>query len=173
MSITDIIYTVIAGGLLGALGQGIRIAVGLKKLSDSNAQQVASGNTPEKMDTGRLLVSIFIGFVAGAIGMIIKGASLKTADGYQTEAIVTIIAIGYAGADFIEGFFQTYLNKVKTAAPVTIEATPPVTVSVEKATVASPVTVSVEKATATSVSVEEEPELVADEYTPQHNNALG
>lgn len=159
MSITDIIYTVIAGGLLGAIGQGIRIAVGLKKLSDSNAQQVASGSTPEKMDAGRLWVSIFIGFVAGAIGMIIKGASLKTADGYQTEAIVTIIAIGYAGADFIEGFFQTYLNKVKAvvpAAPITITATPPVTVSVEKAT-----------------PVDEEPELVADEYTPQHNNALG
>ncbi|SFW50744.1 hypothetical protein [Chitinophaga sancti] len=160
MSITDILYTVIAGGLLGALGQGIRIAVGLKKLSDYNAQQVASGNAPEKMDTGRLWVSIFIGFVAGAIGMIIKGASLKTADGYQTEAIVTIIAIGYAGADFIEGFFQTYFSKVNAAAPVTITATPPVTVSVEKAT-SSP------------VSVDEEPELVADEYTPQHNNALG
>ncbi|MBP1650109.1 MAG: hypothetical protein H6Q26_266 [Bacteroidetes bacterium] len=159
MSITDIIYTVIAGGLLGAIGQGIRIAVGLKKLSDSNAQQVAAGSTPEKMDAGRLWVSIFIGFVAGAIGMIIKGTSLKTADGYQTEAIVTIIAIGYAGADFIEGFFQTSLNKVKAvvpAAPVTITATPPVTVSVEQAT-----------------PVNEEPELVADEYTPQHNNALG
>lgn len=170
MSITDIIYTVIAGGLLGALGQGIRIAVGLKKLSDSNAQQVASGNAPEKMDAGRLWVSIFIGFVAGAIGMIIKGTSLKTADGYQTEAIVTIIAIGYAGADFIEGFFQTYLSKVKAAAPVTITATPPVTVSVEKTTTAP---VAVEMTSAAPLAVEEEPELVTDEYTPQHNNALG
>lgn len=167
MSITDIIYTVIAGGLLGAMGQGIRIAVGLKKLSDSNAQKIAKADVndpPEKMDNGRLWVSIFIGFVAGAIGMIIKGTSLKGADGYQTEAIVTIIAIGYAGSDFIEGFFQTYMNKVKpvvAAAPaaVTIAATPPVKVSVES--------------TIASTSADEEPELVADEYIPQHNNALG
>lgn len=173
MSITDIIYTVIAGGLLGALGQGIRIAVGLKKLSDANAQQVASGKTPDKMDTARLAVSLFIGFVAGAMGMLIKGASLKAADGYQAEAIVTIIAIGYAGTDFIEGFFQAYLNNVKAAMPVTIAATPPVTVSVDKPTAAAPLTVSVENATIPHMAVEEEPELVADEYTPTHNNALG
>jgi hypothetical protein len=167
MSITDIIYTVIAGGLLGAMGQGIRIAVGLKKLSDSNAQKIAKADVddpPEKMDSGRLWVSIFIGFVAGAIGMIIKGTSLKGVNGYQTEAVVTIIAIGYAGADFVEGFFQTYLNKVKNiAAPasaaITIAATPPVIVSVES--------------TSAGIPAEEEPELVADEYIPQHNNALG
>lgn len=167
MSITDIIYTVIAGGLLGAMGQGIRIAVGLKKLSDSNAQKIAKGDVndpPEKMDNGRLWVSIFIGFIAGAIGMIIKGTSLKGVDGYQTEAIITIIAIGYAGSDFIEGFFQTYLSKAKNVAPlvpaaVTIAATPPVKVSVES--------------TVASAPAEDEPELVADEYIPQHNNALG
>ena len=113
MSITDIIYTVIAGGLLGALGQGIRIAVGLKKLSDSNAQKAAKADQndpPEPISASRLWVSIFLGFVAGAIGMIIKGATIKDANGYQTEAIITIIAIGYAGSDFIEGFFNTYMS---------------------------------------------------------------
>lgn len=167
MSITDIIYTVIAGGLLGTIGQGIRIAVGLKKLSDSNAQKVAKADVndpPEKMDSGRLWVSLFIGFVAGAIGMIIKGSALRGVNGYQTEAIITIIAIGYAGSDFIEGFFQTYLNKAKkvvapAAAAVTIAAVPPVKVSVES--------------TLATAAIDDEPELVADEYIPQHNNALG
>lgn len=112
MTINDIIQSVIAGGLLGMLGQGIRIAVGLKKFNDNNTAQVAQGNTPEEFKPGRMVISIFIGFVAGAIGMIVKGASLSTNGDYSTESIITIIAVGYSGADFIEGVFSTYMSKL-------------------------------------------------------------
>jgi hypothetical protein len=111
MTINEIISNVIAGGLLGSLGQGVRIAVGLKKLNDSNTAKVAQGTSPEQFSTGRLVISIFIGFVAGAIGMLVKGSTIGNNGDYNTEGIVTIIAIGYSGADFIEGVFNTYINK--------------------------------------------------------------
>lgn len=111
MTITDIINNVLAGGLLGMLGQGIRIAVGLKKLNDSNNVQLAQGNAQENFSTSRMFISIFIGFAAGAIGMLIKGASLAKDGNFDTQSIVTIMAIGYSGADFIEGVFNTYINK--------------------------------------------------------------
>lgn len=115
MTITEIINNVIAGGLLGALGQGIRIAVGLKKLSDSNTAKVAEGKTPDPFSSSRLLMSIFIGFVAGALGMIVKGSTIAKNGDYNTEGIIAIIAIGYAGADFIEGVFNTYINQFSTS----------------------------------------------------------
>lgn len=111
MTIVEIINNVIAGGLLGALGQGIRIAVGLKKLNEENATQNLQGISPEPFNSSRLLISIFIGFVAGAISMLVKGPSNSNDDDFSTEEIITIIAIGYSGADFIEGVFNTYINK--------------------------------------------------------------
>jgi hypothetical protein len=112
MTITEIINNVLAGGMLGSLGQGVRIAVGLKKFNQDNAASASQGKPVEEFSTSRLLISIFIGFVAGAVGMLVKGSSLADKDHqYSTEAIITIIAIGYSGADFIEGVFNTYINK--------------------------------------------------------------
>jgi hypothetical protein len=61
-------------------------------------------------------MSIFIGFVAGALGMLTKSSLAKDGN-YNAEGIVTIIAIGYSGADFIEGVFNTYLDKFKSETP--------------------------------------------------------
>lgn len=116
MIITDIINSVIAGGLLGSLGQGIRLAVGLKKLNAENIKKENEGDDKEPISSGRLILSIFIGFIAGAIGMLIKGSTLAANGDYNTESIVTIIAIGYSGADFIEGVFNTYLTKFNPVA---------------------------------------------------------
>jgi hypothetical protein len=116
MTIIEIINNVLAGGMLGALGQGIRVAVGLKKFNEENAANAAQGKPIEEFSTGRLVISIFVGFVAGAIGMLVKGATLSDKGNFSTEAIVTIIAIGYSGADFIEGVFNTYINKFNNTA---------------------------------------------------------
>ena len=112
MTILEIINSVLAGGLLGALGQGVRIAVGLKKFNEDNTANAAADKPAEQFSVSRMVISIFIGFVAGAIGMLVKGDTLATNDGYGKEAIITIIAIGYSGADFIEGLFNTYIKKV-------------------------------------------------------------
>lgn len=119
MIITEIINSVIAGGLLGSLGQGVRLAVGLKKLNAENLKKENEGEDKEPISSGRLILSIFIGFIAGAIGMLIKGATLAAKGDYNTESIVTIIAIGYSGADFIEGVFNTYLTKFNPVASTT------------------------------------------------------
>ncbi len=112
MTIIEIINSVLAGGLLGALGQGIRTAVGLKKFNEDNQAKIAENKPVEQFSTSRLVISIFIGFVAGAIGMLVKGSSLSVKGDYSTESIITIIAIGYSGADFIEGVFNTYIKKI-------------------------------------------------------------
>lgn len=117
-TIYDVINTVIAGGLLGALGQSIRMAVGLKKLSDVN--QTKALNEKEGINTARLLISLAFGFAAGALFLIIKG----TTDIGKQEFIFSIIAAGYAGTDFIEGFFNTYISKIDPNSKPAAQAAP-------------------------------------------------
>lgn len=112
MNTTQLILSILSGGMLGIIGQGIRLAVGLKKLSDANTVNIANRKPQEEMTTSRILTSIFIGFVAGALAMIVKDASSDLDQKiFSSEAIVTVIAIGYSGADFIEGVFNTYISK--------------------------------------------------------------
>ncbi len=90
------------GGLLGTVGQGVRAIVGLKKAREEAAQQ---GRTfAETFEPGRLLLSLAIGFVAGVLGLLTL--DLGDATKIAMQQIVTLIAIGYAGTDFIEGFMQ-------------------------------------------------------------------
>ncbi len=118
-NVTDIINLVLSGGLLGALGQGIRLAVGLKKMNDTKS----TTEPKEGFNGNRLVLSIFIGFVAGAIGMLIKQPASTD---INTQFIITIIATGYAGADFIEGFFNTTFSKITGTAttPSNADGTP-------------------------------------------------
>lgn len=102
MTATDVINNVLAGGLLGLIGQGIRMAVGLKKLSDENSRREEN----EPVNASRLIISLFIGFVAGALYVLVNEGLFK-----DDEYLFAIIAAGYAGADFIEGIFTTFINK--------------------------------------------------------------
>ena len=68
MTSTDWITGLLLGGLLGMLGQGIRIIVGLKKLNDAaSAQGVAFGSM---FQGSRLGLSMLIGFIAGGLAVI-------------------------------------------------------------------------------------------------------
>jgi hypothetical protein len=107
-TIPDTINEILLGGLLGILGQGIRIAVGLKKLNNSNVTNTLNNQDTDEFSTSRLLVSIFIGFAAGAIALLLKGAPTAI----DKEFIISMMAAGYAGADFIEGVFKTYVSKI-------------------------------------------------------------
>lgn len=82
------------------------MAIGLKKLSDSNVGK-KEGQVTE-VNSSRLLVSLFIGFVAGALFLLVKGVD----DIGKGEFIFSIIAAGYSGTDFIEGLFNTYISKI-------------------------------------------------------------
>lgn len=107
-TLNDVIITIVAGGLLGILGQGIRMAIGLKKLSDANVNKVEAEKS--ELNGTRLIVSLFIGFVAGALFLLIKG--VEQID--NNEFLFSVIAAGYSGADFIEGLFNTTISKIGT-----------------------------------------------------------
>lgn len=96
------------GGLVGAIGQGVRVIVGLKKLNDAASAQ-STGDTPvsisDLISGSRLAVSLAIGFIAGAIA---AATTLKRGDLGAIAGVTLggIAAAGYAGADFIEGFMS-------------------------------------------------------------------
>lgn len=108
MQTQEVILQLLVGGLLGAVGQGIRIIVGMKKLSDDAKQSNVKVST--LIDTSRMLVSLLIGFCAGILAVVsmsnfsedfFKGPQLK-------EHLLAIIAAGYAGTDFIEGLIKKH-----------------------------------------------------------------
>lgn len=99
------------GGTLGVLGQGIRTITGLKKVYD----EAASDNQAfaDRFVPSVLVMSLFVGFVAGALAML--AASDETGNWQPNkQAMLAIIAAGYSGTDFIEGFFKKYLPKKNT-----------------------------------------------------------
>jgi phosphate/sulfate permease len=54
----------------------------------------------------QLLVSLLIAFLVGGIAGVL-GAIMMVGETITKEFMVTLIAIGYAGTDFIEGFMNT------------------------------------------------------------------
>ncbi|NOT09670.1 MAG: hypothetical protein HOP28_15870 [Gemmatimonadales bacterium] len=96
---------ILFGGMLGAIGQAIRVIVGLKKLND---QSDASGKSFKELIVPSVMVtSLLIGFVAGTLAAISLGLVLG-AD-YDKKTVLALIAAGYSGADFIEGIISSYL----------------------------------------------------------------
>lgn len=116
---------IIAGGLLGTLGQGVRVIAGLKKAHDSASQQ----NLPVTIDSSSMIVSLFIGFTAGALALLATSGFSAGFDVDKSTASA-LIAAGYAGTDFIEAFMKKYLpgdsstNAPTAQAPVSTPAAP-------------------------------------------------
>ncbi len=94
---------VLLGITLGVIGQLIRVGVGIKKKYDEAERQGKDFNELFKKD--RLFISlgiaIIVGSIAGALG-IIEYAN----EDITREMLVTVITLGYAGTDFIEGFLE-------------------------------------------------------------------
>jgi hypothetical protein len=103
MTAQALIMHLLAGGMLGMLGQSIRVVVGLKKANDFSS--AANSSLREEFDLGRLLISLLIGFTAG--GLAVLGTSLNDPTFAFTSGTVTaIVTAGYAGTDFIEAFMR-------------------------------------------------------------------
>lgn len=114
MAASDWILQLLLGGILGIVGQGIRVVAGLKKVNDQAVRdQKAFG---ELFQLSTLLISLFIGFVAGALAMIAI-SDMNTATLPDKQTILTFIGAGYAGTDFIEGFIRKYLPEQAQPAP--------------------------------------------------------
>ncbi len=106
MGTTDWVLTLILGGLLGMLGQGVRVVVGLKKMNELAVQE--GKKFSELFQSNTLGISLLIGFIAGALAMVGVTGSME-GNNPSKELIVTIIGAGYAGTDFIEGFIKKNL----------------------------------------------------------------
>lgn len=89
------------GGAVGALGQGIRTIVGLKKVHDATSTSDTSMRSALALD--RLFISLAIGFVAGALAATGVVGDLSQVTNQQ---IFALAAAGYSGADFVEGFMS-------------------------------------------------------------------
>jgi hypothetical protein len=109
-------------GLLGLIGQSIRVIIGLSKLkqeADARSQEskVKAANdsnvapkTPQAIynglfDGSQLGLSLLIGFVAGCLASFTRDENAPI----NREVQLAIIAAGYAGTDFIEGAFKKVL----------------------------------------------------------------
>jgi uncharacterized membrane protein SpoIIM required for sporulation len=100
MNVFEITTFTLLGAFLGMAGQAARVIVGLKKKYDKSTE----GGSQDWFDTKQLVISLVIGGVAGIIGAIsLIGEEITK------QTLLTLIAIGYAGADFIEGFMKKKL----------------------------------------------------------------
>ena len=119
MGTTEWILALLLGGILGMIGQGIRMVMGLKKANDEASAK--GERLRSELDGSRLMLSLLIGFIAGALAVIGLTGSTKLAS-LDKELIVTIIGAGYAGTDFIEGFINKSASAVMKQAPVATAA---------------------------------------------------
>lgn len=108
------VYTItvyiLLGAFLGVVGQSARVIVGLKKRSDEASLQ--GKEMKDWFDSKTLIISLIIGAFAGSLGAI---SLLDKEIIINKEYLLTLIAIGYAGTDFIEGFMKTRLPQSSTA----------------------------------------------------------
>ncbi len=103
MNAWGVLSYLLLGGLLGAVGQGLRFIVGLKKKYDESS---ASGrDLKEIFDYRELWLSFVIAFLVGAIAGIL-GVISHLGEEITVDFLFTIIGIGYVGTDFIEGLIK-------------------------------------------------------------------
>ncbi|MEX6508361.1 hypothetical protein [Jiella sp. M17.18] len=110
-SVIDWLSLLVLGGGMGVLGQIMRIIVGLKKQMDQASQMNVP--TKEMISGARLLISLLIAFVAGALAVLVI-PDLDIGN-ISRDMLLGFAAAGYAGADFIEGFAQKFLPQTETA----------------------------------------------------------
>jgi hypothetical protein len=100
----DVIYAVLISGILGAIGQALRIGIGVYKLSLKKHPLV---NATEQSHPSCKLGGIFVGFIAGML------LTLATNTNFQDDTmlhIVALVATGYAITYGIE-LAATYFTK--------------------------------------------------------------
>jgi hypothetical protein len=106
MEIAVAILYIVLGVILGAVGQGARAVIGIKKAADEAA--TTNKKIDEWFDVKRFLFSLIIGAIAGCLAAIL----LLEAPVNQ-ELMLGLVAAGYAGTDFIEGLISKYTPAAK------------------------------------------------------------
>lgn len=117
MQIHEVINQLLLAGILGTVGQGIRAVVGFKKLADK--AKSSGEKVQNQFSVKRLIMSLGLGFLAGLLAVF----TMSNFDNGQyfikgKESMLTLMGIGYAGADFIEGFAGKFFSGL-SANPIT------------------------------------------------------
>lgn len=95
----DYLILILLGGILGTVGQLLRVIIGLKKAADANIVT----------DYKRTSLSLVLAFAVGGVAGIL--AAINTVDSsVDKSTLLAFLTAGYAGTDFIEGFMSK--NKV-------------------------------------------------------------
>jgi len=110
----QLIIVILLAGIMGAIGQGARAVVGLKKASDQASQE--NHSLAHVFVASRLLVSLLVGFIAGVFALLALGPDKLLGTDAKTQTLLGLMAAGYAGTDFIEGFMSKYLPGTGPAA---------------------------------------------------------
>jgi hypothetical protein len=105
------------GALFGLVGQGLRVVVGMKKISDTAADRGTSFSAEFKSSV--LITSLIVGACMGALSFL----AISDPQGFEAAAqapdkakqlVFSVIAAGYAGTDFVEGLVKRYLPGTKS-----------------------------------------------------------
>ena len=113
---SEIISALLLGGILGLVGQGIRAIMGVKKMREENANPALPSYD---LNVSRLVASLFIGFAAGLLATLpFFKTDFSEGPKWSQQVILTLIAAGYSGADFIEGFLKNFLSEKPSSLPV-------------------------------------------------------
>ncbi|MCP1714510.1 hypothetical protein J2T58_000350 [Methanocalculus alkaliphilus] len=108
MDVSLALMYVLLGAVLGAVGQGTRAIVGIKKASDEAAEK--GQEMKDWFNLSYLIFSLILGSIAGVLAAVgLLGSEITR------ELLFGLIIAGYAGADFIEGFAERFIPK--TGAP--------------------------------------------------------
>lgn len=106
----DLLVLMLLGGILGMAGQGIRAVIGLKKMNDADAEGATS-----QFRATQLVMSLGIALLIGAIAGVLAAVGTVEKPMESKALIAALIAAGYAGTDFIEGFMK---RSLPAAAPL-------------------------------------------------------
>lgn len=102
---TSVLSALLLAGLMGMIGQGARVAIGLKKFAEE--VKAAPPGEGDAFSAARLLVSLMIGFIAGVLAGLALGLdALVAIDASSIKLLLGLAAAGYGGTDFIEGLFS-------------------------------------------------------------------
>jgi uncharacterized membrane protein YeaQ/YmgE (transglycosylase-associated protein family) len=99
------LLAIAVGALFGALGQGVRTIPGTYKRSEKG----------EGFSLQVLLLSLLVGAVAGVLASLFLVTEIN-ANTIAFSPLLGLMAAGYAGADFIEGFAGRWMRQGTPAA---------------------------------------------------------
>ncbi len=101
LSPMEYLILILLGGIVGTVGQLLRVIIGLKKAADTN----------QATDYRRTVLSLVLAFAIGGVAGVLAAINMTEVT-IDKSTLMAFLTAGYAGTDFIEGFISK--NKIGT-----------------------------------------------------------